>query len=433
MMKISPEMQRMLFDLVDRKRDRLVQIARDLIRIPSENTPPTGREYDCQAYLSKRLHDLDLTPDLYDLHDVPDLEKHPLFHPGRDYRQRPNLAARRKGAGGGRSLLLTGHIDTVPSGTQEWTRDPFGGELEDGRIYGRGANDMKAGIASNLFVMECIQEIGLPLAGDVLFETVVDEEFGGSNGTLAGRLRGVNADAAIISEPSSLRICPAQRGGRTAHIRFHAPGGILHNGLFPQGVIPQITHFLSNLGGFAARRRSHVRVHEMYADYKDPVPVSVTKIFTSPWGFGEPITVPETGHLELYWQLMPSELQSETEQEFFDWFHHLVETAPEIYPESPEVTFPLRWLPGSSILRTEPIVESLSACAAETLGAPPRVAGIEGPCDLYIFQRGFGIPAVAWGVCGGNTHAADEYVEIDSLVAAAKSLLLLIPEWCGLA
>jgi acetylornithine deacetylase len=150
-----------------------------------------------------------LAPDLYYLHDVPGFEKHPLFHPGRDYRQRPNLAARRKGAGGGRSLLLTGHIDTVPSGTQEWTRDPFGGELEDGRIYGRGANDMKAGIAANLFVMECLQELGLSLAGDVLFETVVDEEFGGSNGTLAGRLHGFNADAAIISEPSSLRISAA--------------------------------------------------------------------------------------------------------------------------------------------------------------------------------------------------------------------------------
>jgi acetylornithine deacetylase len=423
----------MLCGLVDRKRDRLVEITRELIRIPSENTPPSGGEYECQTYLAERLRDLDLSPDLYYLNDVPGLENHPLFHPGRDYRQRPNLAAKRKGAGTGRSLLLTGHIDTVPSGTQEWTRDPFGGELEDGRIYGRGANDMKGGIASNLFVLECIQELGLSLAGDLLFETVVDEEFGGSNGTLAGRLRGFNADAAIVSEPSSLRICPAQRGGRTAHIRFHAPGGILHNGLFPQGVIPQITHFLSHLPAFAALRKSHVRAHEMYASYNDPVPVSVTKVFTSPWGFGEPITVPETGHIELYWQLMPGELQEEIEGEFFDWFHHLVDTARELYTEKPEVTFPLRWLPGSSIPRTEPIVESLSSCAAEILGKPPCIAGIEGPCDLYIFQQGFGIPAVAWGVCGGNTHAADEYVEIDSLVAAAKSLLLLVPEWCGLA
>lgn len=432
-MKTSPDLQRTLSALVDRKRDRLVEITRDLIRIPSENKPPAGSEYACQAYLAGHLTDLALAPDLYYLDDVPELEKHPLFHPGRDYRQRPNLAARRKGAGGGRSLLLTGHIDTVPSGTQEWTRRPFSGDIDSNRIYGRGANDMKAGIASNLFVLECIQELGLSLAGDVLFETVVDEEFGGSNGTLAGRVRGFNADAAIVSEPSSLRICPAQRGGRTAHIRFHAAGGILHNGLFPQGVIPQITHFLSNLPGFAANRKGHVRVHEMYETYNDPVPVSVTKVFTSPWGFGEPITVPETGHIELYWQLMPGELQEEIEREFFDWFYHLVETAPDIYSERPQVTFPLRWLPGSSILPTEPIVEALSSCAAEILGKPPRVAGIEGPCDLYIFQQGFGIPAVAWGVCGGNTHAADEYVEIDSLVAAAKSLLLLIPEWCGLA
>ncbi len=211
-MNTSLELQRTLADYVERRQDRLVEITRELIRIPSENIPPRGSEGACQTWIAQKLAACGLQPDLYSLSEVSGLATHPLYFPGRNYTDRPNLGARRKGSGGGRSLLLSGHIDTVPRGTQDWTRDPFGGEVDGNRIFGRGSNDMKAGVAINLFVMECVTELALPLSGDLLFETVVDEEFGGSNGTLAGRLRGYNADAAILAEPSSLRICPAQRG-----------------------------------------------------------------------------------------------------------------------------------------------------------------------------------------------------------------------------
>jgi len=430
-MTLDLELERSLGDFVENHQERLIQITRDLIRIPSENMPPHGAENECQAWIANRLSALGLLPDVYLPSAVAELGSHPLYLKGRNYTKRPNVAARKKGSGDGKSLLLSGHIDTVPAGTQLWTRPPFGAQIEGNRIYGRGSNDMKAGVATNLFVMESLSKLGLPLAGDLVFESIVDEEFGGANGTLAGRLRGHNADAAILSEPSSLRICPAQRGGRTAHIIFRASGGVLQNGRFPAGIVPQLTHFLSNLPNFAANRRASAVVHELYALSDDPVPVSVTKIFTAPWGFKEPITVPESVNIELYWQLMPGETQVDVENEFFQWLRQLVAGAPEIFPQMPEVTFPIRWMPGSAIARSEPIVQELSACAKKVLGSDPAIAGIEGPCDLFIFQQGFGIPAVIWGARGGNTHAADEYVEIDSLVAAAKVLLLFVVEWCS--
>ena len=109
---------------------------------------------------------------------------------------------------------------------------------------------MKAGIATNLFVAEALSELGIRLAGDLIIESVVDEEFGGVNGTLAGRLRGVHADAAVISEPSFLRVCPAQRGGRTAHLTFSSPNdGILG----PRTGASAIEHSASSL---TACRRS---------------------------------------------------------------------------------------------------------------------------------------------------------------------------------
>ncbi len=432
-MEIDAALESKVCAYVDSHQDRLIEIIRDLVRIPSENMPPKGSEKACQQYVAGALHKLGWEPSLYELSEVAGLQEHPLFWAGRDYGDRPNLGARRQGAGGGRSLLLSGHIDTVPGGTQPWTRRPFGGEVEGNRIYGRGSNDMKAGVGTNLFAVEAIESLGLRLRGDLVFETVVDEEFGGVNGTLAGRLKGFNADAAVISEPSFLRICPAQRGGRTVHITFRASGGVLTEGEFPAGVVDQLTYFLGKIPSFAEQRREKARVHELYSHHADPVPVSITKVFTSPWGTTEPITVPEICKVEMYWQLMPGERQEEVDRGFWEWLSRITGAAPRLFPAAPEVEFPIRWLPGSAILKSEPLVRELGACASKVLGAEPPIVGIEGPCDMYVFHQAFGIPAVLWGGRGGNTHGADEYVEIDSVVAAAKALLLLICRWCGVA
>jgi acetylornithine deacetylase len=425
-------MQERLISYVDRHCDRLFAIIGDLVRFNSENTPPTGNEGDCQRYAASVLSNAGWKPDLYQLESVAGLLDHPQYARGRNYDGRPNMGSRRIGMGGGRSLVLSGHIDTVPRGTQPWTREAFGGQIEANRLYGRGSNDMKAGVGINLFVAEALRELDIRLAGDLTVETVVDEEFGGVNGTLAGRLRGYVADAAVISEPSFLRVCAAQRGGRTAHITFSGAGGILSEGAYPSGVIEQVTHFLSELPNFAGQRRRRAQPHPLYAHHPDPVPVSVTKIFTAPWGMREPITTPEECKVELYWQLMPGETRADVEREFFEWFEQMMGSAPHLFARRPTIEFPIRWLPGSAIDPCQPVVTELSACAARILKEPPPVVGIEGPCDLYIFHE-FGIPAVLWGPRGGNTHAADEYVELDSVVAAAKALLLFVCQWCGVA
>ena len=103
---------------------------------------------------------------------------------------------------------------------------------------------------------------------------------------------------------------------------------------------------------------------------------------------------------------------------------------PHLFEQPPTVEFPIRWLPGSAIEVSEALVKELSACATQVLPEPPPVVGIEGPCDMFAFHQ-FKIPAVLWGVSGGNTHAADEYVDLDSAVAAAKALLLFECRWCG--
>jgi acetylornithine deacetylase len=429
---MKDSLARQLNHAVEEHRDRLIAIVQDLVRIPSENTAPTGAEGACQQYVADFCSAHGWNPELYEPDTVPGIREHALYEAGRDYRGRPNLAARKPGAGGGRSLLLSGHIDTVPRGSQNWTRNPFGGAIEDGRLYGRGSSDMKAGVATNLFAAELLETLGLRLRGDLLLETVVDEEFGGANGTLAGRLKGVRADAAVVSEPTELRICPAQRGGRTAHVTLRSPGGILNHGQPADGVIRQLACLLNGVERFAAERRRNVQMHPAFADSEDPVPVWVTKVITAPWGTSEPQTVAEECRVELYWQAMPGEKREDVDRDFFAWLDGVAAGAPGLFNGRPEVRFPIRWLPGSALAPTEPLVTEFQRAAAAALGHAVPVEGMDGPCDMFLFHA-FGVPAILWGVSGGNAHAADEYVDVDSTLAAAQALVLFICEWCGLA
>jgi acetylornithine deacetylase len=420
-----------LQDHVEARTDRIVGILRDLVRLPSENRAPAGTELACQQYVAERLRRAGLDPVLYTPDDAPGIRAHPLYWPGRDYTNRPNIAARLPGRGGGRSLILSGHIDTVPAGSQPWAHHPFDGEIEGNRLYGRGSNDMKGGIATNLFVLDALRELGISLAGDLIFETVVDEEFGGVNGTLAGRLMGFTADAAVISEPSFLRVCPAQRGGRTAHIRFRAANeGIL--GGASTSVVEQLRVFINAVPAFADGRRSGVRAHPLYVHLENPVPAKVTRISTAPWGTSEPTNTPSECQIEFFWEAMPGETREEVDREFRMWLNSVIDSAPATFAARPEVIFPIRWLPGSAIDPDLEIVREMRASAAAITGSDPPVQGIEGPCDMFVFHE-FGIPAVLWGARGGNTHNPDEYVEIDSLVKAAQVLLEFVCRWCGVA
>src|SRR6266498_4001761 len=247
-------------------RERLVKTITELVQIPSENTPPTGAELGCQQYVHERLSALGMKSEMYDIRDVPGLGEHPAFRHKRDYANRPNVAALWRGSGGGRSLLLSGHIDPVPRGSARWSRDPFGAAIDGNRLYGLGSNDMKGGIAATLVAVEALKEVGAPLRGDLLEETIVDEEFGGVNGTLAARLHGHNADATIVCEPSHHAICPAQMGGRTVHITLRSDtGGILSEGSKPVRVTDQLHHVLGQVEEFARRRKARAPVHALYA------------------------------------------------------------------------------------------------------------------------------------------------------------------------
>lgn len=421
-------------ETVARYREEIIQVMQALVRIPSENTPPTGAELACQEYIAGYLRDLGLEIDVYTPDEVPELSTHPDYWPGRIYTNRPNVSTTLRGSGDGRSLLLTGHSDTVPLFADDvWTVDPFGGIVKEGRLYGLGAVDMKGAMGAMLVLMKALVETGIRLQGDLTYECVVDEEVAGVNGTIAGRLRGGAVDAAIIPEVSGLDIYPAARGARLLHIFLEAPSAFLQlgrGGRETSAVVEQIRHLLEGLADFSRSRRSHP-VPPLYEDFADPVPVLVSKIYAGGWGFDVPTSIPGRGRLELLWQTMPGETLEDLDREFKAWLEERIAAAPDLFAVPPRLEFPMRWMPGTQMAADHELVTTLRECVQQVINRESQVTGAPYPCDLWALQRTFNIPSVVFGPGGGNAHTGDEYVNLDETFEFVKSLLLFIMTWCG--
>jgi acetylornithine deacetylase len=432
------DQRRFAHEMARQYRDEIVQVARDLVRIPSANTPPTGVEGRCQAYMAAYLRRAGLPAELYELDSVPGLTQHPAFWPGRDYHGRPNLSSRRPGRGGGRSLLLNGHCDTVPLGESAWTYDPYAGEIHAGRLYGLGSIDMKGPLGALLVLYKALAEQDVTLKGTLAFESVVDEELAGVNATIAGRLRDGPMDGAVIAEGTDLRLYPAARGLLSAHLFFKSDAatwlelGKARAGDARADVIEQVGLVLSHLADLQARRRRHP-VHPLYQTYPEPAPAQVTKVYVGGWGTQVPNTVPAEGRIELMLQTLPGEERASALQDQEDWLAGVVAANRAAFGTRPETVHFLRWMPGTAMDPAHPLVTTLAGCVAAVSGQAPAVMGAPFACDLYALQQLFGMPALVFGPHGANAHGADEYLDLDSLCTFWEGLLLFVLDWCGVA
>ena len=190
---MKSDIERQVLEEIENRRGHIVEFLRKLISIPSV----TGEELQVQKFITRKLTELGLEVDLWEP-NLEELKKHPAYlPPGRDYKDRPNVVGIYKGAGQGRSLLFNGHVDVIPAGPQDaWEHPPWAGEIEGTRLYGRGASDMKSGLAAMTMAIETLINLKIRLKGDVLLEYTMDEEATG-NGTLACVTRGYRADAGI--------------------------------------------------------------------------------------------------------------------------------------------------------------------------------------------------------------------------------------------
>ena len=415
-------------------RTEIVRVVQDLVRIPSRNMPPGGEEKAAQEYVADYLARAGLPVDLYEPDTVPGLVDHPAFQPGRSYVDRPNVSSLLPGKGGGRSLLLTGHIDTVALGDNVWQHPPFEAQIHDGKLYGLGAIDMKGPMGAMLVLVKALVDKGVPLRGALRIESVVDEEEAGVNATIAGRLREGPMDAALLAECTDLRVYTAARGALITDVVFSSTKGTwldVGKSLETKAdAVKQLGYFLSHLDELSEVRRS-VPVHPLYESYPDPVPVQVTKVYAGGWGSQVPIAVPPEGRVELIMQAMPGEKRETLVAQLDLWIDSLLQRFPDVFLDRPEQVYRLRWMVPTAMERDHPLVRTLEQVLTEVTSQQPEVLGAPYACDMFALQQIFGMPGVIFGPSGAEAHSNDEYLDLDSLFQFWEALCIFVLRWCG--
>jgi acetylornithine deacetylase len=406
----------------------MIRYITEAVSIPSENKPPGGNELPMQHYLQTELQKLGFACEMYTLSSVPGLKEHPAYWAGRDYDDRPNLLAVKRGRGGGRTLLFSVHSDVVPGIAGSIVENPFSPLVRDGRLYGRGSNDMKGGIAAILMAFRYLQDSGMTLKGDLLFESVVDEEMGGANGTLAGRVRGTVADAAIIPEPTNLRVCTSHVGGTIWRIEVKGKGGMGFGSEEIQNPIYGMAHIVRAIEQYHLALKP--RKPYVNPDGTSLSPGVVLSIINS--GDFEPGMadgIPESCFIEVWVECHPGEDLQALEKDFVGQLFAEISRTESLKALDIEIERIIRFLPGSEA--STPLAGILAGLASEIGGIVPGEYRAPFACDAFMFNLHSGTPAVILGPTGENAHAGDEFVELESVSALISIYIKAIVDWCN--
>ena len=406
-------------------RQAIVGLTADLVRYNTVNLVTDGTERDCQLFVARTLKGMGLDTNVYSPEEAPGFRTHPAYFPGKDYSARPNVAGRWKGNGTGKSLLFSSHIDTAVV-APGWPGSPWEAYESEGKLFGLGAFDMKGGLAASVMAVRCLIELGLEPAGDVIVESVVDEEFGGANGTLAGRLMGYRADAAIIPEPTNLAICPATRGGALWRLVFRGKTGLAFSGEKLVNPLYDAGKFLVFLERYERERAGKAGPLPWYGSASE-LPIIPTRAAAGDLQAELCDVGPEVCELDVWVECYPGVTEEQLKQELIDGYRAMFGEEAAV----PEFRKMIRFLPGSQVPPEFPLLGVLKDESAAVTGKEPNVQGAPFACDAFMFNLHSPAPAVVLGPAGANAHAAGEYVEIDSLLQLTEIYARTIVNWCG--
>ncbi len=418
---------------VEQNRQHILDLNRALVSIPSENRCPEGDEKKVQGFVQGCLRDLGCGTDVFLPTDVPGLAEHPAYLGGRSYEGRPNVVGKKEGAGGGRSILFSGHMDTVPLGEDPWSVDPFSGAVEEGRQYGLGIFDMKGGMAAAMMALRALDELGVRLGGDVTIESVVDEEFGGANGTLACRLRGYGADVAIVPEPSNLAICPLNQGGGMFRVSFEGKPGRSFSGeelLNPAYAGARFLEVFREYEAYHKKKRSGSRLFQ-----RDPGPPAyVQRVRAASSDLSLSDRVPSRCTIDVWIQCYPETSEEELRRDFATFVRERARGDEVLSEVEPRIERLIRFLPGSGIPEDHEIVGVAGRVAAQIYEDGLPIEGAPFACDSFVFNLHSDTPALIWGPRGGNAPGApDEFIEVEAFMDLVRMYALTMVEWCGVS
>lgn len=329
---------------------------------------------------------------------------------------RPSVVGVVRGSGGGKSLMLNGHTDTVT--TRSYEGDPLGGELIDGHIYGRGSADMKSGLAAAMIALAKAK--ALHLAGDVILAAVADEE-SSSCGTEQLLNAGWRADAALIAEPTGMDIINMHKGFTLFEVDIF---GIAAHGSKPSlGVdaICKAGYFLVELDRHAQKlqKQSNGSLNQE-GSYGPP------SIHTGMIKGGEEVaSYPEICQITIERRTVAGETREGVKQQLVDILENIKSTVPDFKYELRH-TF---WRSPHFMEKDHPFVNLVSRHAKSATGLPPKIRGETGWTDMALLADA-GIFGVIWGPKGYDLHAKRERVEADSIAQLANAYTSIAAEYC---
>lgn len=405
---------------IDRARDEIVDFASRLVRIPTINPP--GNDYEtCAGVIGDQLRAHGA-----DVHLLPALGRfeHTPAHP------RINVVGRHEGAGNGPAIHLNGHFDVVPVGLG-WTRDPFGGDVENGRLYGRGACDMKAGIAAAVFAAEAIRRAGIAHAAPIEISGTVDEESGGFAGVgwLAEHkwISRESTRAVIIPEPFGVdRVCIGHRG--VYWFEVIAEGRIAHGSMPYLGVnaIEGMSHFLDLVRDeLSPALSARITAMPVVPEGSRRATININGI-----DGGQPIDdvpspcVADRCRVVFDRRFLIEEGLEQTRAEVAS----LVKTA---QARMPQVTFRIEdrlIFEPTRAPEDAPLIGALTGAIERVTGRQASLVASPGTYDQKHVARIAGVPhCVAYGPGElAMAHQPDEYCSVDDIISCTKVLALAV-------
>jgi len=392
--------------------DACVRLAQELVRIPSV----TGEERAVQDHVASVMSAAGLEVERFDA-DLARLKQHPRF-PGMEVeRTEAVLVAATTGPRGDRSLILNGHVDVVPVGDgQHWQASPWSGHVHAGRLYGRGAADMKAGLAVGIAAASALRKSGIPLRGRLVVHSVVGEEDGGV-GTFAMLDRGYRADAAIILEPTGLRLIPAQAGALSFRLRI--PGRAAHASVRYEGVSAIDKFELVQARLRQLERSLNASPHELFRRYPIPYALSIGRLRAGSWSAMVPDDLRCEGRVGVPIGMSSGDVRGQFEAAVAD-----AAVKDSWLSEHPPL---VEWYGGQFNAAEAnpdlPAFQALREAHGQEFGVPPEMDGAPYGSDMRLYIHEAEIPAILYGPGDiRQAHSANESIAVSEIVQAARVL-----------
>lgn len=423
-MALDADLSKRIVQAVEDGFDEQIAFTQELVQIPSLR----GHEHSIQDLLFRTLQKRGYAMDRF-LMDRAAIEAHPGGSKfSEDHSDAPIVVGiHRPRDEAGRSLILQSHLDVVPEGLHDmWSDPPFSGKIDGDWMYGRGAGDMKAGAAANIFALDALRRIGLQPAATVYVQSVVEEESTG-NGALQTYLQGYTADAVLIPEPEDEMLVRANVGvlwfqiqlrGVPKHVREMGEGA---------NAIDAAYRVVQELRGLEEEWNADKINHRHFEDEAHPINLNIGKIEGGDWAS----SVPSWCNIDCRLSVYPGRSAEDAAREVNERVAAFAASDGFLANNPPEVVYNGFYAEGY-VLEEGSDAEAVLGRAHETaIGKPLKSFMTPSYLDTRVYALYNQIPALCYGPFSRNIHGIDESVSLASVKRITQAMALFIAEWCG--